>query len=313
MKNKPTRTRSLEEHSNNPLKGFQVIDNECIWMKAGVVNFKLCNNNYDCFHCDFDKAMQQSLNSRRQTTDQKKREHWSAALKNKYNGSERPCRHALTGRVDAPKICTTNYDCRHCAYDQLLDHLDATGSGKNPHYTLAAGYRVADGYYYHPGHCWIRREHSGRLRMGFDEFSTRVFGKLDKISLPGLGMRVEQNKTGGAIYRDGHHGNFKAPVAGTVVAQNTKILKTPEICHADPYHEGWLLMIEPENLKRSLKNLYFGKESIQWTEAETARLFALLGPSYEKLAATGGQPIDDVYGTLPEIGWDRLARTFLLS
>jgi hypothetical protein len=29
------------------------------------------------------------------------------------------------------------------------------------------------------------------------------------------------------------------------------------------------------------------------------------------LAATGGEPIDDVFGNFPEINWDRLVRTFL--
>ena len=29
----------------------------CIWMNAGVVNFKLCDMNYDCINCRFDKGM----------------------------------------------------------------------------------------------------------------------------------------------------------------------------------------------------------------------------------------------------------------
>jgi hypothetical protein len=36
-----------------------------------------------------------------------------------------------------------------------------------------------------------------------------------------------------------------------------------------------------------------------------------MGPEYEQLAATGGEPIDDVVGHFPEIGWDLLAQTFL--
>ncbi|MGD8948141.1 MAG: hypothetical protein PVI62_15860, partial [Desulfobacterales bacterium] len=44
--------------------GFQVIENECIWMKAGVVNFRLCDNAYDCNSCPFDKGMRKALSSR---------------------------------------------------------------------------------------------------------------------------------------------------------------------------------------------------------------------------------------------------------
>jgi hypothetical protein len=37
----------------------------------------------------------------------------------------------------------------------------------------------------------------------------------------------------------------------------------------------------------------------------------MMGPEYEKLAATGAEPIGDVFGNIPEIGWDRLVETFL--
>ena len=37
------------------IKGFQVLENECIWMKAGVINFKTCDQAYDCNDCAFDK------------------------------------------------------------------------------------------------------------------------------------------------------------------------------------------------------------------------------------------------------------------
>ena len=32
----------------------QESDRHCIWMKAGVISFKLCPIYYDCEHCDFD-------------------------------------------------------------------------------------------------------------------------------------------------------------------------------------------------------------------------------------------------------------------
>ena len=35
-----------------------------------------------------------------------------------------PCRHALSGRVTAAKVCVKNYECHHCAYDQMVDDED---------------------------------------------------------------------------------------------------------------------------------------------------------------------------------------------
>jgi len=36
---------------------FASEERECIWMKAKVVNFKLCDQECDCGECLFDKAM----------------------------------------------------------------------------------------------------------------------------------------------------------------------------------------------------------------------------------------------------------------
>ncbi len=69
--------------------------------------------------------------------------------------------------------------------------------------------------------------------------------------------------------------------------------------------------MEPEEPKRNLRRLYFDSGSYEWIEQESAELLRMLGPEYEKLAATGGRIIDDVYGRFPELGWERLARAFL--
>ena len=44
----------------NRINVYQVTEDECIWMKAGVVNFRLCDSGYDCNNCAFDKAMEKA-------------------------------------------------------------------------------------------------------------------------------------------------------------------------------------------------------------------------------------------------------------
>jgi hypothetical protein len=34
------------------------------------------------------------------------------------------CLQAESGRTEIPKICTRNYECRHCAFDQWLDEME---------------------------------------------------------------------------------------------------------------------------------------------------------------------------------------------
>ena len=304
-------TESEKTRRKKKVIGFQVLENECIWMKAGVVNFRICDCAYDCNSCAFDKGMRRAMGLKESSGAENESPAWVEYLKKKYHGSSRPCRHALTGRINAPKICTLNYECYHCSFDQMLDESDLVHLSDTPGYKLASGYKLADGYYYHMGHSWARFEHGGRVRVGFDDFLVKLFGAFGSVGLPPLGGILKQNQVGWTVGRDSNQAAALSPVTGTVLAVNRKAEEHPEITHEDPYHQGWLFMIEPHLPKKDLKGLYFGKESFEWMEQEGQKLMGLMGPEYERLAATGGEPIGDVFGNFPEIGWEKLVETFL--
>ena len=65
---------------------------------------------------------------------------WVEHLKTHFQGAERSCRHVLTGRIDAPKICPLSYECFHCAFDQMMDDFDLAQLSNPPNYSLASGY-----------------------------------------------------------------------------------------------------------------------------------------------------------------------------
>jgi glycine cleavage system H lipoate-binding protein len=293
------------------IKGFQVIENECIWMKAGVINYRMCDHAYDCYHCPFDTAMRKAMGIQDGEDSKKVAPRWVEFLQQKYHGSERPCRHALTGRIDAPKICPLNYECYHCAYDQMLDDMDLAKDPDAPVYRRVAGYRMAEGYYYHMGHNWLRFEHGGRIRIGLDDFATRLFGSPENIELPPLGENLRQHEVGWTFDRGGHRAAVLSPASGTVLAVNHNVNDHPDIIHLDPYYQGWLVMVEPTFPKRDLKGLYYGDESDKWMELEVKQLLQMLGADYEQLAATGAEPVADIFGTQPGMDWDVLTRTFL--
>jgi len=300
-----------KESQKKRLVGYQVEEDECIWMKAGVVNFRLCDNAFDCYNCPFDAGMQRAISPRDHAKIELKEPGWVDYLKKHYHGPERPCRHALTGRIDAPKICPMNYECYHCAFDQMMDDFDLAQLSDSPNYYLASGYKMATGYYYHLGHCWVRFDYGGRVRIGFDDFMVRLFGAFQSMALPPIGATMKKDQAGLIFDRDDHRGAVLSPVTGTVLAVNHKVREHPEILYEDPYNEGWLCIIEPDMPKENLKGLYFGKESMQWMEQESRKLLNLVGPEYEQLVATGAQPISDVFGNFPELEWDQLVKTFL--
>lgn len=300
-----------KEGRKKAVRGFQVIENECIWMKAGVVNFRLCDNAYDCNQCSFDKGMRKAMGVGREPETEILAPRWVSYLQKKFRGTSRPCRHVLSGRIETPKICVLNYECYHCAFDQMLDDIDLNNIGRTPDCELAGGYKMARGCYYHPGHSWARFEHGGRVRIGSDDFMAKLFGSPHNLHLPPLGEKIVQSSVGWAFSRGKFQAAVLSPVTGTVLAVNHNAREHPEIVHEDPYHNGWLFMVEPESPKRNLKGLYFGSESERWMEQEGQKLLEMVGSRYAGLSAIGGKPVDDVFGKLPHIGWDALVKVFL--
>ncbi|MBC7358538.1 MAG: glycine cleavage system protein H [Desulfacinum sp.] len=287
--------------------GFNFVQEECIWMRSGIVAFKRCENAFDCTTCAFDKAMSAAIRSGREKAGRKVRPFREESKERSY--MERVCRHMLTGRV-AVRKCGNDFRCDVCEFDQMLEDVDAIHPmGAVPIVTVA-GYRYSDSYYYHLGHAWARVEYGGRVRVGLDDFGWKLVGRADVVEVPGPGNRVRQEKEGFTLHRESHTARVLSPVDGTVLAVNVDSLHDPRLAHDDPYVNGWLYLVEPEALKKNLEPLYFGEMGKEWLYGEAERLLQIVLGDAAAMAATGSPPVDDVYGQVPEVGWDRLVREF---
>ena len=72
--------------------------------------------------------------------------------------------------------------------------------------------------------------------------------------------------------------------------------------------------MEPKGLKKNLKNLFFEREAAAWLGDEAKKLDSIVMEAYGmSLAATGGEIVEDIYGNLPNIEWERLVHEFLLT
>jgi len=288
---------------------FGLSNNQCVWAKAGVVKSMMCINAFDCLGCAFDQKVQTDFQARENAADRSR-----AAFRTPRMGlleSQGKCRHMLSGRVDY-KMCAHNYNCVKCPYDQMIEDGAMMPALTPPVCDHASGFSVARDHYYHYGHTWARVEYGGRVRVGIDDFALKLLGPQDEIKLPRLGASIEQNRPQATMVRGNNEAKTMSPLDGTVVAVNPQITSNSERANASPYAEGWMMVIQPKNLRKNLKNLLFGVESMAWTDDEATRLTTLLDEEGGyRMAATGGEAVDDIYGAVPEIGWDRLVKTFL--
>lgn len=288
------------------ITGFNFSQKECIWMRAKVVATKYCDNAFDCTTCSFDKAMAKRMS--KESLDAG----WNTKMFD-LPGEEQRCRHALTGRAPQNKMCARNYECATCPYDQMLDDMiqvDHTLFGP-PQYLNAHGYLVPRDYYIHKGHGWARVEYGGRVRIGLDDFGNRLVGPVDTMRLPSLGTRFKAGEESFILDREGNEAGVRTPISGVVTAVNQKLMDYPHSTNKDPYSAGWVILIDPMELRSDLKELNFGVDSVKFIESEAERLLSMIADDPTAAAATGGEPISDVYGSFKEMGWNNLVKSFI--
>lgn len=291
--------------------GFYLLDNQCIWMKAGIINFRICDQDYDCYNCSFDLRMRDAMGKANQ---QKVAQPAPAETPGGFPGQVmNPCIYSLRGHPDAPSECIMDYACVECAVHQskgkkteLLPH-----PLERPKTRVVSGYELAEGYYFHFGHTWIHIVHGECVRVGIDDFAARVFGRPNALNLPKEGSSLRQGDIGWVLSRGIHQAPMKSPLSGRILSVNRKVIENPKTIHDDPFHDGWLFHLEPAFLKQECESLYSGNASVEWMERETKKLMTLLGPEYERLSSTGGRALDDLYGSCEDIGWNHLVRIFL--
>ncbi len=88
---------------------------ECLWMKLGMVSYRLCTLNYDCLTCEFDQMMQDEM-TRGGAPE------LDAALERfkELPGNQRLCRYAIKGDVSY-RLCTRLFQCATCEFGQNME------------------------------------------------------------------------------------------------------------------------------------------------------------------------------------------------
>ncbi|MDB9823317.1 glycine cleavage system protein H [Deltaproteobacteria bacterium] len=277
--------------------------NPCIWMQSGVVDFKDCNNFYDCVTCKYDLGMKKKAEKGKQIT-------WQDAMR-KRDSLDRVCRHSLTNRISR-RSCAYDYQCSTCDFDQFFEDVWSAKTRNTPlDVQNIKGFGVPMGYYFHNGHTWARIESGGYIRIGLDDFALKLFGKADALDLPLMGKELDHAKVGWGLKRNDNFADILSPVDGVIVEVNAKTRYNPELANREPYGEGWLFVVRTPDIKANAKRLMDDADSIGWMNSEINRLEGMIDEVSGPLPADGGYLADDIYGNIPDLGWSNLTKNFL--
>ena len=116
-------------------------------------------------------------------------------------------------------------------------------------------------------HEWAKLE-GDKARIGITAFAQEQLGDVVFVELPKMGTKVTAMKTFGVVESVKAVSDLYAPLSGDVVEINAELPKKPEVVNADPYGQGWMIVVTLADAK-------------EWDSLMSAA-------DYEKLVAAAG-------------------------
>lgn len=106
--------------------------------------------------------------------------------------------------------------------------------------------RYPDDLRYTDEHEWARR-HGELVRVGITHFAQDQLGDVVYVDLPVAGAQVKRGQPFGEVESTKSVADLYAPVSGTLEERNETLEDRPELVNQDPYGEGWMIAIRPDD------------------------------------------------------------------
>ena len=106
---------------------------------------------------------------------------------------------------------------------------------------------IPEGLKYTEEHEWMRLG-EGYVEIGITDFAQDALGEIVFVELPSEGDEVTIGDSFGGVESTKSVSDLYSPVSGEVIEINEMLLTSPETINEDPYGEGWIIKVRPDDL-----------------------------------------------------------------
>lgn len=124
-------------------------------------------------------------------------------------------------------------------------------------------YEVMENLYYSEDYMWVSVE-DGKAKIGMTDYAQKQLKEIVFVELPSEGDAVKVGDPFGTVESVKAVSDLVAPISGTIEQVNGEVGNRPELLNENPYGEGWLLIIDPTDLKKELENLMDFEKAVEW-------------------------------------------------
>ena len=100
---------------------------------------------------------------------------------------------------------------------------------------------------YSKDHEWFDIKNDN-CKIGITEYAQGELGDIVFMELPEVGLKVSKGDSIGTIEAVKTVADVYAPIAGEVIEVNSNLENSPELINNDPYNDGWIVIIKPDDL-----------------------------------------------------------------
>ncbi len=115
---------------------------------------------------------------------------------------------------------------------------------------------------------WVRKEADGTATVGLTSYACSLAGQIVSYTPKKVGKSVKQDKSCATVESGKWVGPAKTPVGGEVVATNDAVTAKPGLINEDPYGEGWLVRIKPDDWDGESADLKTGGDALAAFESK---------------------------------------------
>ena len=173
------------------------------------------------------------------------------------------------------------------------------------------------GMYFAENHSWMQIEKDGNAKIGIDDFLNKVLGIFRVKKVTHTGQLIKRGEEIAEIEMSGKSLKIKSPIDGKVISVNKSVTENSTLIRQAPYEDGWIVNIEPLNLKENLLSLHIGEEVVSWMKNEISRFkdfLSTLSPTSSMVGATlydGGNICEGVVGLFGPENLAKFDKNFL--
>jgi glycine cleavage system H protein len=99
---------------------------------------------------------------------------------------------------------------------------------------------------YNDSHEWARQD-GDEIVVGISDYAQESLSDVVYVELPEVGDKLGRQETFGVVESVKAASDLYMPVGGEIVAVNTELEDSPELVNSDPYGDGWMLRIKPDD------------------------------------------------------------------